>query len=402
MFVQRALIILLASTSVALAAETPELRPLKGDKFKGELLRLTDKEIILKVGDKERATATEQTLQVDFAPVANLRDAKYYEIELSDRSLLRASNVAFKGKEATLTLLSGQTVKVPLAVMSSFMREGHDSNLVAQWKALFAGKKRSYDAVVVKSAAGKLNSLEGTFGDASDDGTQIAFTPRGRDRTDILLEKVHGMLFLRPPDPNLPPLLCKFQDTQGSTVMARSAVLEGGKLVVTAQCGVKVDYAMPAVAKLDYSKGKLTYLSDIELARVQVSDNSDLTRVLHFRRDKNLDGEGPIRLAGQNYPKGLALHAHCELTFDLEGEYREFKAVVGVDDRVGQATDGPTILRIEADGKELLKMSVSRKDGAKPIALNVIDVQKLKIIVTSDDVLGLGRHLALGDAKVSK
>ncbi len=388
--------------SAALAAETPELRPLKGDKFKGELVGLSDKQIVLKVDGKDRVTPTEQTLQLEFAAVSPPRDVKYAEVELVDRSLLRCADVAFKGKEATLSLLSGQTVKVPLTAIGSVMKEAQDLKLVTDWKGLFAGKKRSYDAVVVKSEAGKLSTVEGTFGDATDDGKMIGFTPRGGDKRELRLERIHGLLFLRPPDPNQPSLLCKFFDKQGSSVMARGVALEGDKVVATAQCGVRVAYDPAEVAKLDYSKGKLTYLSDVELARVKVTDNSEFTGVLHFRRDKNLDGEGPIRVAGKTYPKGLALHAHCELTFDLEGEFREFKFVAGVDDRVGQASDGPTTLRVEADGKELLSLQVTRKDGGVEKTLNVIDVQKLKIVVTSDDVLGLGRHLDLADAKVSK
>jgi hypothetical protein len=400
--VQRALVVFLVCAAAALAADPPELQSLKGDKFKGDLVGLTDKEIVLKVGEKPVSTPTDQTLLLQFGPVANVKDAKYAEVELVDGSVLRCGAVSFKGKDATLTLLSGQTVKVPLTSIAYVMNEANDPKLAAQWKELFAGVKKTYDFVVRKGDTGALAKVEGTFFDAADDGKTIAFTPRGTsDKLPILLERVHGMVFLRPPDPNQPSLLCKLYDTQGSTLMAKSAVLKDGTLTVTTQCGVAVDYAVPLLAKLDYSKGKLTYLSEIELARVKVEGSSPLG-LTTFRRDNNLDGTAPIQLGGKTYAKGLSMHHHCEVTIDLEGEYREFKAVVGVDDRITQGSDSPTVLKIEGDGKELLSLNVTRKDGAKPITLNIREVQKLRIVVTSDDILGLGSHLALGDAKVSK
>ena len=42
---KRALLLAVLCASAALAAEPPELRPLKGEKIKGDLVRLTDKEI---------------------------------------------------------------------------------------------------------------------------------------------------------------------------------------------------------------------------------------------------------------------------------------------------------------------------------------------------------------------
>jgi hypothetical protein len=404
MSVPRASLVFLLCASAALAADAPELRPLKGDRIKGDLVRVTDKEIVLQVGGKPVATPTEQALVLDLGSVTSPRDVTYTEVELVDGSLLRCGEVSYKGKEATLKLLSGQSVKVPMELLSYVMGEANDPKLAAQWKDLFGGKKRTYDSVVGKKD-GALFHQEGTIYDASADGTTIDFLRKGKsEKAKYRLENIHGMVFVRPPDPKMPPMLCRVSDTQGSTLMAKSVTFQGGTFTVTTQCGVKAEYALPLLAKLDYSKGKLTYLSDLELARVKVVDNSEYTKLVHLRRDRNPYNEGQIRLAGTAYPKGLALHPRCEVTFDLNGDYREFRAVVGVDDCVRQGGDAPTALRVEGDGKELLNMTVSRKDGPKPVSLNIREVQKLRIVVTSDDVFGLGygHHVDLADARVSK
>ena len=84
-----------------------------------------------------------------------------------------------------------------------------------------------------------------------------------------------------------------------------------------------------------------------------------------YRRDKNLDN-GPLRIYGELYAIGLALHAHTELEYDLKGDYREFHAIAGIDQSVG-GVGGPVVLVIEGviDGetKELYKKTFTRKDA---------------------------------------
>ena len=58
---QRALLVLFCA-SVALA-EQPELRPLKGDKVKGDLVEISDKAIVLQVNGKPVTTPLEGVLR---------------------------------------------------------------------------------------------------------------------------------------------------------------------------------------------------------------------------------------------------------------------------------------------------------------------------------------------------
>ncbi len=128
-------------------------------------------------------------------------------------------------------------------------------------------------------------------------------------------------------------------------------------------------------------------------------EKSTLDRVEHYRRDRNLD-DGPIRLGGEKFGKGLALHARTELVFDLGGRFREFKAVVGVDDLVGG--ESQAVLRIDGDGRELFSGVVTRKDKPRPVAFEVKGVRQLRIVVGSQGLLDLGDHVDLADARVSK
>src|SRR5262249_23553681 len=160
-------------------------------------------------------------------------------------------------------------------------------------------------------------------------------------------------------------------------------------------------YTPEILCRIDYSPGNLAYLSELEPSKVVETSTEE--RVEHYRRDLNLDNQ-PLRLKGQTYPRGLALHSYTELEYDLKGEFLEFKAVAGIDDAV-PGIDAPVALLIEADGVKLLEATFSRKDKerARPISVNVKDRQKLRIVVSpAGDLLDLGKHLNLCDAKVTK
>jgi len=101
--------------------------------------------------------------------------------------------------------------------------------------------------------------------------------------------------------------------------------------------------------------------------------------------------------------KGLALHSYTELEYDLKGEYREFKAVIGIDETLGGAE--PTVVRILGDGKELYKATLTPGDKDKPaqeVTLSVKNVFKLRLIVQAAKFLDLGSQALFAEARVSK
>lgn len=252
--------------------------------------------------------------------------------------------------------------------------------------------------LIAKTPDGQLNGLEGTLGNADEKGETIEFQLAGGNEVQIALTRAAVLIFLRTPDANMPLPICKIIDNYRNTVAASGLTLTPAGLTITTPSGAKIDYPQQQVARLDFSKGKLTFLSDLEPSKVVETNNLD--RVEHYRKDLNLDGE-KIRLDSVKYDKGLSLHAYTELEYKLDGEYQVFQAVIGVDDLVG-GSDGPTLIRLEGDGREIKTWKITRKDKPIPVKLSVKDVQRLKITVASGDLLDLGKHASLADAKVSK
>jgi hypothetical protein len=300
------------------------------------------------------------------------------------------------------------------------LTEANNAALRQEWNSRFISKKTNKDQLIVKTvnkpppAAPKgtpdeivLNSVPVTIGDVDETGKTIEVTtPAGVKQYPI--EKIHGMIFQREPDPAAAPLLCKVYDIHANVIFASALTVNGDKLSAATPNGVKLEMPRAALARLDYTKGKLSYLSDWDekdpkLMRYTETSAGGIAE--HFRRDKNLD-DGPIRLESVPYAKGLAVHARTDLIYELNGEYREFKAIIGVDDLVG-GSEGPTIVQIEdvsgGAAKELHKpFEISRKTKPEEVTINVQNVKSLRIRVSSPELLDLGHHVDLAEARVTK
>ncbi len=80
------------------------------------------------------------------------------------------------------------------------------------------------------------------------------------------------------------------------------------------------------------------------------------------------------------YQRGLAVHSRCALTYDLDGQYSTFEAVVGFDDAAKGL--GRVDCRVFADGKEIYA-NPDLKASGPPVALKlaVAGAEQLRLLV---------------------
>jgi NPCBM/NEW2 domain len=391
---------ILVCATLGLAAE---LRTLSGKTLVGDLVSVSDKEIVLRGDTGPVPTPLADVLNVTLQPSTSTGPSgtvRSFRVALTDGSVLHCGAFRPVGKEVELPLAAADgkapvTLKLPLAAVASVLGDAQDQAWRQEWQEKYLAKQGKSDLLAFKTAAG-VQRLEGTFGDGDSKGESIAFTV-ARKTYHIEMGKVQGMLFVRRANPDAPVPACKVYDVGGNVLATAKVELTDAGFKLTTTTGAEVTYPRQLVARLDYGQDKLVYLSDLD--PVQVVEKSTLDRVEHYRRDRNLD-DGPIRLGGEKFGKGLALHARTELVFDLGGRFREFKAVVGVDDLVGG--DSQAVLRIDGDGRELFSGVVTRKDKPRPVAFDVKGVRQLRIVVGSQGLLDLGDHVDLADVRVSK
>jgi hypothetical protein len=384
----------------AAQAGADELRVLGGKVVSGKTTAISAGEIVIQAEGGEVKTPLGQALALDFRPAKGIpAGAKYMDVRLVDDTILHCQAVEFLGKPAEgkdkrdqveLTLLSGAKLKLPLDFITWFVRDGHNAALMKQWDAMVTEKVRSDRVVLLKKEG--LDPGEGTLGTVNPKEKTIAFTREGTT-IQARLENIHGLIFFRPEPPGETPL-CRVHDAQGNVMTAASLTYKGAAFELVTTFGAKVALAADAVARIDFNMGKLAFLSDMEPGRVV--EKSKLGLVEPYRRDTNLDGQ-PIQL-DRAYAKGLSMHAYTELDYNLAGKFKEFKAVLGVDARVGTASQAK--VTIYCDGAMRFSETVTAK--VRPIMLDVKGVTTLRIVVSSPDFFGLGDHATLADAQVSK
>jgi len=100
--------------------------------------------------------------------------------------------------------------------------------------------------------------------------------------------------------------------------------------------------------------------------------------------------------------------------YELDGKYRQFDLIVGIDDET--KAEGEVTLEITGDGRKLDTIEIvsrtTKNDKGEPVpptrtpkklSLNVKDVTTLKVTLKAKDELsGLSISVSLGDAKVSR
>jgi hypothetical protein len=382
--------------------EPVELRTLTGQTIKGNLESLNEKELVIS-GNGPVAVA--QVVDLVFSGNQPQGTDKYLDVALNDGSLLHCTQFVLKGSKVELKLVQGVEIKdLPLAAISYLLNDAQDAKNREEWQKLLA-KRGKGDLLAIKAADGVVNPLEGTLGEGDTQGETIGFETSTGKKARPRLDRIHGMAFLRQPNPEIAPTLCKAQDLSRDLLVVAKLDMTDQGYTLTTVAGAKAEFPFKSFTRWDLSKGKLTYLSDLE---PKLSESSNVNFVEHYRRDKNLDGE-PIQLPQKNedgvpalrtFLKGLAMHAYTELQYDIGGEYKEFKAILGVDPKV--QGDSHVKVTIEGDGKELLAAEINRKDEPRAITLDVKNVKQLRIVVASTGLLDLGNHVCLADAKVSK
>jgi hypothetical protein len=370
-----------------------ELRTLTAKNLTGTLTTIADGKVILDTPDGPVTTPLAQVLAIDLQPAKGIPSgAQFTDVRLIDDTVLHCQEIRFEGESVSLKLLSGTALKLPVASIHWLVRGAEDGALRKKFEEMAAQRKRQ-DRVIILSDR-RLNPLEGALGDVSADGKTIKFKREGVDAINVQIERLHGIIFYRPEGPAESPT-CKVYDQTGNVIAAVKVAYQDKVWQLTTTFGAKLPLPEGAVAKLDFNMGKLTYLSDIEPTKV--IERSGIGLVVKHKKDANLDGE-PI-LLDRRYDKGLSMHAHTELEFNLGGKYKDLKGMLGIDTRTG--ADSQPLVSIYCDGEKRFSETITPK-SSRPINLKVKDVGTLKIVVSSRNELDLHDHVTFAEARVSQ
>ncbi len=117
-----------------------------------------------------------------------------------------------------------------------------------------------------------------------------------------------------------------------------------------------------------------------------------------LQRNVSVTG-APLTIGGRVFARGLGTHANSKIIFDLDGEYRRFKAWAGAD----QATTPSITMEVKVDGKTVWKSGLlTRSSAAQRVEVDIAGAKHLELLV-GDGGNGIdGDHADWADAMLMK
>lgn len=339
--------------------------------------------------------------------------AAHDEIELTDGSLLKVANtgVRLKAKAFTLTpAVTDAAIPPPTFTVTTdhtlyWVRKANTGTVRADWRLKVVEKRGKRDILVFFNEIEGFQPSEGTVIGGTDDGTGLKFQDvSGVDSQSPLTRVSGGLVFYNPPPDVLPPTAGRVFDVFGNTLLATTVGIDekSGKVTVKTVSGASVEYtSLAALARLDFAQGNVKYLAELEPA-VDTPPPVPGEPSQPYLNNKAREGGG-LRVAGKTYPKGVWVGPETTLKYPLGGNYREFKALVGIDDAVPVITSKVTLI-IEVDGRKLIEQTFENNPKTKKpleLNLNVKDAKELKITV-GREALFSGEGLNFAEARLQK
>jgi hypothetical protein len=384
-----------------------EVSTLSGAATTGELKSLSATELVIVQEGKDRTIPLANLLELQLKPSNTATtNAGSVRVRLADGTSLTCQDVAIGDKTATLTTALYGTVTVPSESLLSIRLSPPDSSLTGKWEELLKREIKRDLLVMPKDApAGGekrkvLDFLDGSI--AAVDKKQVKFLLDGT-AIPIPRERLYGLVFAKRKTPSASPI-CETTLVGGDSIAAKSISYSGaGAVKVTLLTGGTIDVPADKLRTLDFSLGKVRYLSRMDPREVKYTPYFDLE--WKYQRDRNRRG-GPLRIGDKTYQRGLWIHSKTYLRYRLSGEYRRFKAVIGIDHEVaakgGDVHVVISVIKIGDQKKILLETDVRGSDKPRELDLDVSGARELEILVDFGKNLDIADHLDLGDARVLK
>jgi hypothetical protein len=382
-------------------APTFEAKTLDDRSVEGSLVELTADHLVLETADGNVSLETGKLLELTAKPKpAAVNSSADISVELIDGSILTAGHYTVQAAQARVVLLDGETIEIPTRSIRLVRLQALPERSGEEWSQIIS-KKTDADLLLVRKGD-SLDYHEGVLDDVT--AGVVQFHLDG-ETLPVKRVKVMGMVYHHARGGGLPGAVARVNDVFGSQWQAQNITING-KVRWTTPAGVSRSLARESVGHIDFSAGKIAYLSDLtpESAAWTPFFGTEkplpaLEKYYSPKRDRNFES-GPLRLDGVEYPKGLAIHSRTEMVYRLPDSFHRLKAVAGIDDSV--RPQGDVKLLIRGDAKALLEIAITGNDAPALIDLDITGVRRLSILVDFSEQADIGGHLDLGNARLSK
>lgn len=251
---------------------------------------------------------------------------------------------------------------------------------------------------------GSLSEFEAASGENPYDAIRVVAQGRPvRIETSKLAAMIFNPALVEPP-PVSPPGAFWLGFADGSLLSVTKLQAEGGNVRLTVAGSIELAADTAIWQELTYIRPRgerLVWLSDREPVGYKHVPLLDASWPLGV--DRGLAG-GRMRSGGQVFPKGIAMHSTSRVAFDLDGKFRRIEADLAIDEAAGSL--GSVQFRLfvfDAAGawKPAFASPVIR-GGERPVpmSVDVSGAKRIALIVEAADRGDVGDHADWLDARL--
>ncbi|MBA2116036.1 NPCBM/NEW2 domain-containing protein [Bremerella alba] len=153
------------------------------------------------------------------------------------------------------------------------------------------------------------------------------------------------------------------------------------------------------LAKLSQLTQSDVYLSDVEATTTKVGYGRP-TRNAYLPINSRQDSGFFLRPGGQFHAQGFYAHAPSQFVFDLNGEWKRFTAVAGMQSGVRESASA--IFIVKGDGQELYRSAKLRSSKVEKVDVDITGIKKLELITETGENNISGCWSVWGSPKISR
>jgi NPCBM/NEW2 domain len=395
--------------AVLAAAPDVAVSTVQGKTEKGAFQELSAEALTVKTAaGKEVKVPLAELLHVNFAKPTPLKiDPKTsFTVTLTDGTELACTKFSTTASEAKLQSPLFGALRLPVNSVASVRLMPMTATLQDRWNELLKREIRKDLLIVPRpkppAAAKTLDFVQVVVARVADEEVTFAF---GGMEQKLPRSRFFGIIFSRAKKDGEKPV-CTVKLAGGGPLKVSRVRWDGTTMTARLLAGVNVEIPAANVAVLDFSLGKVQYLADTEPRDEEFTpyfdDDLKLSRSLFRYRKNKTDLNKKLQLGKTVYDRGLWIHSKTMLKYRIGGDYRRFRAVMGIDQDAAKDGIGNVSVEITGDGKKLFEGTVRWSDAPRNLDLDVTNVRELKIVVDYGDNDATGDHLDLCDARVIK
>lgn len=406
--------VVLAVAGSDAAADDASFKKLDGKVMVGALVHWKGNDLTVQTDGGERKVSSANLLDVAWSrdPATS---ASERVVELIDGSRLAYADFTIAKHVASFRLpFAQQVVKIPTERIRRI-------ELLAATEALdfvlaeIEKKQPAGDSlVIVKRETAAMDYLSGVLGDVT--AEQAEFEWNG-DRVPVKLTKIAAIVFYHPKAATVAAPLCRATLVDGSLVTVRQASVAGSQLTLRTGAGVDLRVPLDQLSRLDFSTGKIQYLSELKPTSVRWSPRvaipKDATIIANHGMPRNNvsfagsslsllwhDDPLPARRDVRTYSRGVALRSQTEATYLVPEGMTRFIATAGIDPAT--AGQGNVTLTIRGDGQVLWEGTIDGHEPPVEIDVELGAARRLQLVVDYGENLDYGDRLHLVEARFTK